>query len=171
MENSTMILYHGSKNKFNQFSLEYCNPFKDFGTGIYFTKSITQAEQWAKQKANSYGIPYLYSIKIPDDLLLNNNYSILKLTSYNEEWANYICKCRMEGYNSTHDLVYDRIADNKYKQLTKALEQYYQKLCTLQDLLQTIKNNNINADQYCFKSEKIVNYINTLSIECTQIKS
>lgn len=164
-----MILYHGSNVQFTQFSLKKSNPYKDFGLGIYFTKSENQATQWALHKAHNNGIPYLYSIEIPNDLLTDNTYSILKLTAYNKEWADYICLCRMEGYNSSHDLVYDRIADNKYAILSQKLEEYYFKTCNLQNLLSTIKNNHNDANQYCFKSAKIVDYINSLTITCKQI--
>lgn len=150
------LLYHGSDVLFDQFNLDYAKSFKDFGKGFYLTTSPKQAQKWAQQKANGkhHGCAYIYSFRINKNNI--NMLRLLELLEYNEEWLQFVVKCRFEGYEADYDIVYDKIADNRYMELTDMLQKYKQGNISAEYAISKIKMKRFEYDQYCFKNEKAI---------------
>lgn len=110
---------------------------------------------------------YIYIYDIDDSFITDyNQYNILSLLHYDKEWVDYITACRMELYESNHDIVYDRMADNTYNELSDALENYYLGRSSLAAVLMTIRQRNNEYDQYCFKTQKVIDIIENYRIDC-----
>lgn len=151
-----MELYHGSAYNFNKIDLSKARKGKDFGTGFYLTKNKKQAIKWATRGSlKKRGLVYTYYFD--ETFLDNNKLKIKKLTEYNKEWAEFLCKCRLENYNSEHDIVYDRMADSKFKTLSNYIERYYFGQVSLEALLLIAKfPRNRRYNQYCFKTKQAI---------------
>lgn len=81
--------------------------------------------------------------------------NILELLEYDKTWLEFICRCRMEGLDDKkYDIIYDRIADNQFLQISDTLQEYREHILTAEDAINKIRWKDTTADQYCFKSEK-----------------
>ena len=88
-----MEIYHGSSVIVDTPEIRITKFTKDFSWGFYCTKSYQQAER----RANSYTV--------------NPSLKILKFNSINEEWLDFIAKCR-NGYVHDFDIVEGPMADD-----------------------------------------------------------
>lgn len=156
-----MLLYHGSGKDFLSFDLDRARGGKDFGKGIYLTTCYEQAKTWAISKAHG-GQGFVYTVDVDKSLFTDyKHYSILSLPSYNKEWADFIAKSRLEFYETTYDIVFGKMADNNYDDLSNYLERYYiTGDCSIAMLLMSIRQRNTDYDQYCFKTERAVALLN-----------
>lgn len=157
-----MKLYHGSKYLFNEIDLSKCKKGKDFGRGFYLTTNRNQAVKWATR---NNGNGYLYVYEFDESNLEDTNLSIKQLLKYNKQWADYVCRCRIELYESGDDIVYDKMADSTFFVLTAALEKYYYQQITLEQLLFIARFSNGKYDQYCFKTEEACKLLEFKEVE------
>ena len=98
---------------------------------------------------------FVYTYYFDEAFLSGYEMKIKKLTQYNKEWAEFLCKCRLENYNSDHDIIYDRMADSTFKVLSNYIERYYFGQISLDTLLFIARfPKNRRYDQYCFKTER-----------------
>ena len=151
---SVLTLYHGTNVRFQTIDLHKAKPFKDFGKGFYLTTNYKQAENWAKQKGHFNRKAYVYCYSISDFSI--RNFKILELLTYDVRWVDFIARSRMNGLETDYDLIYDRMADNTYKNLSDVLVKYMQKKVSAADVVSEIKWKYSAADQYCFKTERAV---------------
>ena len=159
MNADIMTLYHGSNVQFEQIDLSKAKPGKDFGKGFYVTTNKEQAISWATRNPNKTGFLYIYELDDNSLLIDFTNYKIRVLTTYNKEWADYISLCRYEFFESGDDIVYDRMADSRYQILSDAISDYYFKLIDLPEFLSYAKFANLDYDQYCFKTQRVVDQL------------
>lgn len=160
-----MELYHGSTYDFTEIDLSKARKGKDFGLGYYLTTNKSQAIRWATRgKMKKEGFLYTYAF---DEKILNGHeFNIKKLTRYNKEWADYLCKCRLEFYNSDHDIIYDRMADSTFKVLSNYIERYYFGEIDLNMLLLIARfPKNRRYDQYCFKTKRAIEKLSLVKKE------
>ena len=160
-----MVLYHGSTYDFMEIDLSKARKGKDFGLGYYLTTNKKQATKWATRgKLKKEGFLYTYSF---DEKILNGNkLNIKELTRYNKEWAEFLCKCRLENYNSAHDIIYDRMADSTFKVLSIYIERYYFGEINLKTLLAIARFPKYRRyDQYCFKTERAIEKLSLIKKE------
>jgi len=145
-----MELYHGSNAHFTNFDLGFAKRGKDFGTGIYLTTDRIQAEKWAIK----FGHGYLYTYFLDESILMDtDNFKILIFNDYTREWLDFICSCRLDFYEPDADIIYDRMADNTSKNLSKILRKYYDGDISANSALAQVKWNIAERNQYCFKTE------------------
>ncbi len=78
------------------------------------------------------------------------------MLDYNKEWIDVIAQSRITGKEFDYDIIYDRIADNRFNEISDLLQAYYYKKMKDTEVINKIKWNNGNGDQYCFKTEKAV---------------
>ena len=128
--NEIKKLYHGTDKKFRIFDFEKAGKAKDFGRGFYLTSSIVQAQEWAQKKGRKNKIAYIYTYQL--NCVEPEKWKILELLEYDKKWLEYITKNRMEAHEDDYDIVYDRMADKRYPDLTNAIEA----LVLCQDLVQ-----------------------------------
>ena len=165
-----MILYHGTNRLFDKFDLAKSFLGKDFGRGVYLTTSYEQAKEWAQKKARKTGKPYVYTYDIPDKFLTDSkHYKILQFLTYNKEWADYLVACRIDLEETSHDIVYDRMADNTYEELTDVLYGYHLGNVSLTVLLMTVRQRNKEYDQYCFKTRRVVDIVNVCRVSSEEV--
>lgn len=150
--NKVKQLYHGTDRYFESFDFRYAKRFKDFGKGFYLTSDFNQAQKWAQSKARRKNKTYIYRYDMA--ALTDSSWKILELLQYNKMWMDFICKSRIDGYESDHDIIYDRIADNKYPAIAETLLKYYTKEISADAAISKIQWNGPYADQYCFKSAR-----------------
>lgn len=165
----SIILYHGTVAEFNMVNLDFCNEKKDFGKGFYTTTDINQAVIWAIKKRNinlKKGInrfAYIYSFKVDvNGLSMLNGH---KFQAVNIAWLDYIlynrsCDIRFNKLPCNLDWVYGRVADAKAQKL---IDDFY--ICgdfsdrAKKHLINSLEPNNL-SDQYCFKSQMAINFLN-----------
>lgn len=109
-----MTVYHGSYVEVKHPRIIKGKYTKDFGTGFYCTLIKEQAERWASKfqtsKLNIY------------DARLNDDLKVLAFDEMNEEWLNFIIKCRSGEMHSYDDVVVGAMADD---QVYNFIEDYY----------------------------------------------
>ena len=91
----------------------------------------------------------------------SNDGKILELLEYDKKWLEYITKNRMEAHEDDYDIVYDRMADKRYPDLTNAIEAFYFGEKEATEVVQMIRWKK-EADQYCFKNEKALSLLESM---------
>lgn len=155
------ILYHGSPVAFKKFDMNYAAAFKDFGKGFYLTTNSEQAFIWANKKRRSNEKPgYLYEYKLLRQERIKEELNIIEFLEYDLKWAEYVGEHRSRNVLDLGiDLVYDRMADSSFQEITKAIDDYYQKLIDQDSLLRVLAKQKSGYDQYCFKTLKAQGYL------------
>lgn len=143
-------LYHGTNKLFDAVDLNLCGRFKDFGQGYYLTTDLKQAQKWAQYKAEDAAEAYIYSYNVISPV--EKKLRILELLEYNKEWVDVISKSRIWGMEPQYDIVYDRIADNRRSEISRALQKYVTEAADADSVINMIQWNNGTGDQYCFKT-------------------
>lgn len=155
-EKKRMNLYHGSDRLFKKPDLTKCKEGKDFGKGFYLTSDPDQARKWAVR----FGHGFVYTYTVDDEQLLDtDNYKILIFSDYSREWLDFICTCRLDFYEPDADIIYDRMADNTFKNLSKVLRTYYNGDISANSALAQVKWNITERDQYCFKTKQALSLL------------
>lgn len=97
-----MKLYHASYCIIKKPDVLHSRDNLDFGKGFYLTTLYEQAQKYAmrfllrKQKA------YINEYILDDDI---HNFNIKIFKSYDEEWLDYVGKCRKGIQTGTYDIV------------------------------------------------------------------
>lgn len=99
-----MEIYHGS-NEIVKFPEIWKTLYtKDFSWGFHCTNNLSQAQRWASRNSDSKVVNvYKYE---PDTSL-----NILKFEEMNDEWLDFIAKCRC-GEVHNYDIVEGPMADD-----------------------------------------------------------
>lgn len=152
-----MDLYHATDIYFEEFDPEKAKDFKDFGKGYYLTSNLEQALSWARNKGKitetSYVYRYSFIIEDATDL------SIKELIEYNEEWVRFLRDNRILGLDTPYDLVYDRMADSTFPNISKYLNDYDAGIISENDVIAKLRIEDVKYDQYCFKTERAREYL------------
>lgn len=109
-----MRVYHGSTRKIEFPSVRVKIRTKDFSWGFYCTDDLQRARVWTSRHKD---LPILnvYDYKEADHL------NILKFEEMNDEWLDFIEKCR-RGFVHHYDIVKGPMLDDLVK---GEVEQYY----------------------------------------------
>ncbi len=162
---SIEFLYHGSDFDFNEVDLSQAKQYKDFGSGYYLTSNLMQAQSWAQKKGKRKCYIYKYGVKD----ISRYNPSILELLDYNKEWVNIITNSRINGVYPVYDIIYDRIADNRYEDISEILIKYNYGVVTYNDVINKVRWKSDSGDQFCFRTVNALNCIELIE-KITQIK-
>lgn len=81
-----------------------------------------------------------------------SEWKLLKFTAYDEEWLNFVSKCRAGNDDSDYDIVIGGIANDK---VIQALDRYFEGELSVVDTLGLLKYEKPN-DQYCICSQKML---------------
>lgn len=154
-------LYHGSDKYFEIPDLTKARNFKDFGRGFYLTTNAAQAGKWAIRKISNSDrtqVAYLYEYVFQCDNL--EDLKILELLECNKEWLECIsCYRTVLEETIEYDLIYDRIADGYFKELTGILREYRSGKRSLEETLAVVNWKHSDGDQYCFKTSRALQKI------------
>ena len=102
MENN--LLYHGSAMEVIYPEIRITRYTKDFSWGFYCTNSYEQAYRWAGRRS-SHGIVNVYKYTENPEL------KILHFPKMNDEWLDFIARCR-SGESHSYDIVEGPMADD-----------------------------------------------------------
>lgn len=167
---SDIRLYHGTTADFSIVDLKHCKDKKDFGKGFYTTTDINQAIDLARrmqktefENGNTNAKAYVYCFKI--DKALFKNYKTHNFQTASISWIDYILKNRYSEHRNAvdYDLVIGKVADVIAKMVMNKFVANYGLQATKKQkmqLIQQLKPDNL-SDQYCFKSNKILQLLNT----------
>lgn len=147
-------LYHGSNCEFETFDFSRAKGFKDFGKGFYLTSSLSQAQKWAQNKSKVKSKAYIYCYSVRE--IFEREWNILELLQYDTAWIDFITESRLAGKETDFDIIYDRIADNQYREISEVLARYNDREIDAQEAIGRIKwkSGSGVGDQYCFKNEQ-----------------
>ncbi|MBN1075013.1 DUF3990 domain-containing protein [Clostridium botulinum] len=98
------MLYYASGEKVEFPEIRKSKYTKDFSWGFYCTNNYEQAEKWAKRNRKTPTINYYTYIE-------KSNLKILKFEEMNDEWLDFIAKCR-SGFIHEYDIVEGPMADD-----------------------------------------------------------
>jgi hypothetical protein len=108
-----MKIYHGSLEIVNKPKIISPTRTLDYGSGFYTTTSFEQAERWVKRKLNVSHSKGWVNVYEWDDSKANN-LNILKFTSPNEDWLDFVMSNRTDiHYHHNYDIVYGPVADDR----------------------------------------------------------
>lgn len=156
-------LYHGTSQKFDIFDFAKAKGFKDFGRGFYLTSNPVQAMRWAQKKAGKTTKAYMYSYTVAH--VEPGEWKILELLKYDKKWLDFICKSRLEGFDTAYDIIYDKMADSYFSNISDALQAYLSKEVSAAEVIKELKwKEGFEADQYCFKNEKSLQLLKNKTI-------
>ena len=99
-----MELYHASKEIVQYPEIRKAKYTKDFSWGFYCTNSYEQAYRWADRRS-SHGIVNVYKYTENPEL------RILHFPKMNDEWLDFIARCR-SGESHSYDIVEGPMADD-----------------------------------------------------------
>ena len=98
------MVYHASGETVEFPEIRKSKYTKDFSWGFYCTNNYKQAEKWAKRNRKSPTVNYYTYTE-------NKDLKILKFEKMNDEWLDFIAKCR-SGFIHEYDIVEGPMADD-----------------------------------------------------------
>lgn len=148
-----MIVYHGSYIEVKVPDLLHSREKVDFGRGFYTTSIYTQAEKWCEKykRQGKKGIVSRYTF----DESAYQELKILKFETYNEEWLDFILKCRTGKDTTDYDVVIGGIANDK---VFNTVELYFDKLIDKNETIRRLRYEKPNL-QICFRTPKALEYL------------
>lgn len=156
-----MKLYHGTNVDFDKIDVTKSKAFKDFGQGFYLTDIRTQAEGWAKKKAEIFGgTPVLQEYEFDESALDSSELNVLVFDVPTEEWATFIHKNRSRKacFHHDYDIVVGPIADDGVAYL---IGRYDEGTLSIADLVRELEYKKLNR-QYFFGTEKAIKLLKRL---------
>lgn len=168
---SKIILYHGTIADFSTVDLKHAKANKDFGRGFYLTTDLNQAYAWAnrmkiRQLQKGYDTSgFIYSFKLDTQVLRTFNIHTFK--GANRSWLDYIISNRTKDKNgiADYDIVIGKVADANAQVLIDEYVSYGDYSENAKDrLIVRLKANNL-TNQYCFKTTKAIEILNSTGIQ------
>ena len=155
-----MIIYHGSTQIIDCPRLIESDRFLDFGKGFYTTTNIEQATRWAtiKQKRTAAKVAYVNLYEIDNDLLSNNDLSILLFPNANREWLEFVTGNRRGNPLHEYDIVKGAVANDTIYQ---TLVLYEAGAYTVEETVTRLKVHRL-FDQISFHTERALDKIISL---------
>jgi len=147
-----MIIYHGSDVVVKKPALLKTKRTLDFGPGFYTTTNREQAESFAhKVMIRNDSTTKVVSVYEIDLEQIESSIDILKFTSPNEEWLDFVFANRQGIYNGKqYDVVYGAVADDT---IYRVFGLYEANLLTKEETLKRLKIRKL-YDQVTFCTEK-----------------
>ena len=144
-----MTLYHGTCFRFAEIDLSMSKDKRDFGKGFYTTTIFEQAEKWAHNQYIRYGTEIKIVKKYEyhsDDTLKTKVFKEM-----NEEWLEFIKKCRTEGGTPhSYDIVQGPVANDN---TMRTIALYISEIYTAKQAIEQLRFFKMN-DQISFHTEK-----------------
>ncbi|MBQ8234039.1 MAG: DUF3990 domain-containing protein [Bacilli bacterium] len=165
------LLFHGTIYDFSVPDLNYCKDKKDFGKGFYLAEDLNHAKSIANKSflISRYAeYKYIYSYRIDVSELRESNLNVHEFREANIAWLDYIMKNRMKiNDDDDYDVVIGPTADAEAQCLVMKFYHEHglnatnnQKASFIQKLKPCIYGR-----QYCFKTDKSLEYLNNHFVE------
>ncbi len=162
-----VILYHGSTLRVDR---PLCNVGRedlDFGKGFYLTRLKEQAVNWANRMRliRAADLAYINVYKLNMEQVLANEYRLFNMSSYNQEWLDFIVQSR-NGKKPwlPYDIIEGGVADDK---VIDTVEEYISGNITVEQALGQLIHKHPN-NQMCILNQEIIDnhltYIESIPI-------
>lgn len=144
-----MKLFHSSYVAVSSPDVVHSRPYLDFGRGFYLTSVYNQAVKYAERFLRRGRSAWLSSYDF------NCNYSewnVLCLDAYNEDWLDFVAKCRVGKDTSSYDLVVGGIANDR---VIMTIDRFFAGELTKEKALGLLSYERPNV-QYCIRSQHML---------------
>lgn len=145
-----MILYHASDKLIPKPDISFSREALDFGKGFYLTVLKEQAVKYSKRFTGRGKDAYL-NVYILDDAVLDS-LKVKRFDSYDEEWLDFISKCRTLKNIDNYDIVIGGIANDK---VFNTIDLYFDGLISRSEALSRLKYEKPNH-QLCVKHQDVI---------------
>lgn len=141
-----MILYHSSSTEVPKPDTIHSRDDIDFGKGFYLTtlydQAVKYAQRFIRRKRPAVLNTYFFEYE-------PSEWKIKIFSSYDQEWLDFISKCRDGRDDSNYDLVVGGIANDE---VFSTLEDYFSGKINAEKALGLLKYSKPN-NQYCIRSQ------------------
>ena len=163
MDDSNIIVYHGSTYIFNRIDVSEGKPYKDFGCGFYVTQSEPHARKIAlrnkrieKERFGRECGAYLYTYEL--DLNKLSGFKVKEFTDAGHEWLQFVLTNRKDrGRVHDYDIVIGPTANDDTMVVINAyLDALYGEIGSdgaLNTLLKNIEAENLPRQIYFSSNE------------------
>ena len=153
-----MKLYHSSTIKVEHPDLDHSRDYLDFGKGFYLTSLREQAVSYAERYLLRGRTAVMNEYDVPEDLI---ELKVKVFETYDEEWLDFILRCRQGKDTTDYDLVIGGIANDK---IFKTIDLYFTGDITKDEALRRLKYEKPN-NQYCFRTTRALTLLSFASSE------
>ena len=144
-----MKLYHSSGCKVIKPDIKYSRDYLDFGKGFYLTPYKHQAEAYSQRFIRRGREAWLNIYELDFN---ESEWNVLKFTSYNSSWLEFVSKCRVGTDESNYDLIIGGVANDKVFQ---TLDRYFEGEISAETALGLLRFEKPNL-QYCIRSQRLL---------------
>lgn len=106
-----MIIYHGSNQPIESPDVLHSRPKVDFGAGFYVTPLWEQAVSWAGRFKKAGQNAFVTEYSLDDEALTLPR--TLRFDAYNEEWLDFIIRCRNGEKVEDWDVIMGGVANDR----------------------------------------------------------
>jgi hypothetical protein len=151
-EMSKRVVYHGGTEVIKSPDCKYGRMGLDFGPGYYLTDVKTQAVNWAKQIADKRRQSPLLNVYTLDDACLSEGFRYKIFKAYDEEWLQFIVRCR-NGWDASleYDYIEGGVANDR---VIDTIRLYMDGLMDLQTALRRLSLHQPN-NQICLLNQNL----------------
>ena len=144
-----MILYHSSTMSVENPDTKHSREFLDFGRGFYLTSIYDQAVRYAQRFIRRGRNAWLNTYQFNEE---TNGWKVLRFEAYDNEWLDFVSKCRAGNDDSDYDMVVGGVANDK---VIQTLDRYFSGELSQEEALGELKYERPNI-QYCIRSEEML---------------
>lgn len=144
-----MTLYHSSTQIVEVPDIQYSRECLDFGKGFYLTTILDQAIKYAERFIRRGKEAYVNIYEFDDDL---SDYRKKEFIAYDEEWLDYVAKCRKGINTEMYDWISGGIADDR---VFNTLDLYFASEISKEEALRRLVYENPNH-QICILNQELL---------------
>lgn len=144
-----MKLYHTSNIPIEKPDILHSRDYLDFGKGFYLTHIKEQGERYGMRFIRRGQEGWLNTY---DFAFCEKDWNILVFDAYNNNWLDFVSKCRGGLDNSSYDMVVGGIANDK---VIRTLDRYFNGELDVDTTLGLLKYERPNI-QYCIRSQEML---------------
>lgn len=144
-----MKLYHSSNLKVTEPDTKHSREALDFGKGFYLTSIHKQAISYAQRFSRRQQEAWINTYDFDYDI---SEWNIKLFESYDNDWLDFISKCRAGEDDTKFDLIIGGIANDK---VIRTLDRYFNGEISAEQALGILKYEKPNI-QYCIRSQNML---------------
>lgn len=144
-----MIVYHASSVRVEKPDTAHSRQYLDFGRGFYLTTIEEQAVNYAERFRRRGNEAWLNIYELDDDL---SGCKVLRFEAYDEEWLDFVARCRKGEDAGEHEIVIGGIADDR---VFRTIDLFFVGDITKEQALQKLIYERPNM-QICIRSEEVL---------------
>lgn len=144
-----ITLYHSSTQIVESPDIQYSRECLDFGKGFYLTTIREQAVKYAERFIRRGREAYINIYELDDDL---SDYSKKEFDAYDEDWLDYVARCRKGISTEKYDWISGGIADDR---VFNTLDLYFANEISKEEALRRLIYENPNY-QICILNQELL---------------